>query len=45
MSGYSNINIARILSISPKTISAHRANILNKFQVNNLLELYSKLKK
>jgi DNA-binding NarL/FixJ family response regulator len=37
--GKSNKEIARILVISPKTVSVHRSNIMSKFGVHNSVEL------
>ncbi|CFQ41354.1 helix-turn-helix transcriptional regulator [Yersinia aleksiciae] len=45
LSGLTNADIARLLDISPKTTSAHRVNIYNKYQVNDLIGLYSRLKR
>jgi two-component system nitrate/nitrite response regulator NarL len=37
--GKSNKEIARLLHISPKTVSVHRSNIMAKLDVNNSIEL------
>jgi len=37
--GKSNKEIAYTLSISPKTVSVHRSNIMKKFEVHNIFEL------
>lgn len=37
--GYSNSEIAKILSISRKTVENHRANIMNKLNLHSLMDL------
>ena len=37
--GYSNRQIAQQLSLSVKTVDAHRANIMRKLQIDNLAGL------
>ena len=37
--GYSSKEIARICSLSPRTVEAHRANIFSKLEVNSLPKL------
>ena len=37
--GYSNKQIAQQLSLSVKTVDAHRANIMRKLQIDNLAGL------
>lgn len=44
MFGMTTKKIADLLSISAKTISSHKMNILKKYQVANLVELYNKWK-
>jgi len=39
MKGYSNKEIARQFSLSPRTVEAHRANIFAKLEVNSLPKL------
>lgn len=39
--GKSNKEIAEILSLSPKTISTYKSRILDKYQVNSIVELMS----
>jgi DNA-binding NarL/FixJ family response regulator len=41
--GYSNKEIADKMSISPRTIETHRANVLNKFNLKNTTELIKKI--
>jgi two-component system nitrate/nitrite response regulator NarL len=43
MKGYSTKQIAGELLISPRTIDAHRANILGKFNLKNTTELVSRI--
>ncbi|CQJ04946.1 LuxR family transcriptional regulator [Yersinia frederiksenii] len=42
LSGNTNKEISEILSVSNKTISAHRVNIYSKYGVNSLVDLYFK---
>ncbi|MFA3780214.1 response regulator transcription factor [Yersinia sp. 1652 StPb PI] len=44
LSGMSNSEIAKKLSISNKTVSIHRRNIYAKYQTDSLIKLYLKLK-
>ncbi|MGP2467833.1 helix-turn-helix transcriptional regulator [Yersinia sp. 2540 StPb PI] len=44
LSGISNSEIAKKLSISNKTVSIHRRNIYAKYQTDSLIKLYLKLK-
>ncbi|MFG1174671.1 response regulator transcription factor [Erwiniaceae bacterium CAU 1747] len=37
--GYSSKEIARVCSLSPRTVEAHRANIFSKLEVNSLPKL------
>lgn len=37
--GYSSKEIARLCSLSPRTVEAHRANIFSKLEVNSLPKL------
>jgi two-component system response regulator FixJ len=39
LSGESNKHVARLLSLSPRTVEIHRANILKKFEVRSVTEL------
>lgn len=39
LDGLTSKEIARILDISPKTVDAHRANIIHKMHVRNVVEL------
>jgi len=43
VNGKSNKEIAYLLSISPKTVSVHRSNIMKKLKVHNLFELLHKV--
>ena len=43
VSGHSNKAVAKILDISNRTVEAHRANIMEKTQVNSLAELMMKI--
>jgi DNA-binding NarL/FixJ family response regulator len=43
MEGYSSKQIAAMLDVSPRTIHSHRANILNKFNLNNTTQLVTKI--
>ena len=39
LQGYSSKEIARLCSLSPRTVEAHRANIFSKLEVNSLPKL------
>ena len=39
LGGYKNLDLAKILSLSPKTISSHKSRILKKLNINSLSEL------
>lgn len=39
ISGKSNKEVARSLGISPRTVEAHRANIMSKFDAINIADL------
>ena len=41
--GQTSKEIARILNISPRTAEAHRARLLNKFEVHNTAELIANI--
>lgn len=43
MKGNTAKQIAKILKISPRTVELHIANIKNKFQVNNKIQLFNKV--
>jgi FixJ family two-component response regulator len=43
VSGHSNKSVAKILDISNRTVEAHRANIMEKTQVNSLAELMMRI--
>ncbi|MFA3781290.1 LuxR C-terminal-related transcriptional regulator [Yersinia sp. 1652 StPb PI] len=45
MFGMATKDISDLLSISAKTISSHKINILKKYQTTSLVELYNKWKK
>ncbi|HGA2977286.1 TPA: response regulator transcription factor [Klebsiella aerogenes] len=40
LQGYSSKEIARLCSLSPRTVEAHRANIFSKLEVNSLPKLF-----
>lgn len=43
MDGYSSKEIAAKLSVSPRTVETHRANVLSKFNLKNTTELIRKV--
>ncbi|MGR5392072.1 response regulator [Vibrio crassostreae] len=42
LQGKSNNNIAELLSISPKTVSTYKRRILDKYEVNSIVDLLTK---